>query len=184
MTEAAADWVLATTPAITARTTSRDRGRSAVAAELYRELAPAVLGYLRSQRVPDPDDVLGEVFLHVARDVHRVRGGEERRRRWVFTVAHHRLVDEWRRRATRPPIVDGAMPDVPAADDPVSILDVELQRALDALTDDQRTVVLLRFVADLSILDVARITGRRVGAVKALQHRGLDRLERVLNNAP
>jgi RNA polymerase sigma-70 factor, ECF subfamily len=62
-----------------------------------------------------------------------------------------------------------------------TIIDDELLNALDALTDDQRTVVLLRFVADLPLRDVARITGRRVGAVKALQHRGLDELQRALD---
>jgi RNA polymerase sigma factor (sigma-70 family) len=183
VTEAAADWVLAPRPMITATPTSRERGWSAVAAEqLYRELAPAVLGYLRSQHVPAPEDVLGEVFFHVARDAHRVDGDHEKRRRWVFTIAHRRLVDAWRHRAVRPQIVDGPPPDLPSVDDPVSIVDAELQDALDALTDDQRTVVLLRFVADLSLRDVARITGRRVGAVKALQCRGLDQLERALSN--
>ena len=43
------------------------------AGAVYRELAPAVLGYLRSQRVRDPEDVLGEVFLQVARDLQRGR---------------------------------------------------------------------------------------------------------------
>ena len=179
MTEVAADWVLAADPVIS---TDRDERRPDIAAELYRALAPAVLGYLRSQRAPDPEDVLGEVFLHVARDAHRVRGDTEKRRRWVFTIAHHRLVDAWRRRAARPQIVDGPVPDRPAVDDQVTIADPELQGALDALTDDQRTVVLLRFVADLPLRDVAKITGRRVGAVKALQHRGLDELQRALSD--
>jgi RNA polymerase sigma-70 factor, ECF subfamily len=44
-------------------------------------------------------------------------------------------------------------------------------------------VVLLRFVADLPLQDVARITGRPVGAVKALQHRALATLGRVLGEA-
>jgi RNA polymerase sigma-70 factor (ECF subfamily) len=160
------------------------RARSSVteedaAAALYRELAPAVLGYLRSQRAPEPEDLLGEVFLHVARNINRCSGDAEARRRWVFTIAHHRLVDSWRRRAARPVTADEPLPEQAVVDD-VDGADPQLQAAIDTLTDDQRAVVLLRFVADLSLHDVARITRRRIGAVKALQHRALAALERAL----
>jgi len=49
------------------------------------------------------------------------------------------------------------------------------------LTPDQREVIGLRFVADLALEDVARITGRKVGAVKAMQHRALAQLARILD---
>ena len=48
------------------------------------------------------------------------------------------------------------------------------------LSPDQRTVLLLRVVADLTAEQVAEITGKRVGAVRALQRRGLDALRRKL----
>jgi DNA-directed RNA polymerase specialized sigma24 family protein len=138
------------------------------AADVYRELAPAVLGYLRTQRAAEPEDLLGEVFLQVARDLPRFRGDDEHLRRWVFTLAHHRLVDDRRRRKVRPGTADAPVPDRPAPDDPAGGL------------DEQREVVVLRFVADLPLVVVARITRRRLGAVKALQARGLDQLRRHL----
>lgn len=52
--------------------------------------------------------------------------------------------------------------------------------ALEQLTPDQREVVVLRFVADLSVRDAARMTRRRVGAVKSLQVRGIARLRDAL----
>jgi RNA polymerase sigma-70 factor (ECF subfamily) len=166
-------------PLITSRT-RRAAAEEDVAAALYRELAPAVLGYFRSHRAPEPEDLVGEVFLQVARNIGRCRGGADARRRWVFTIAHHRLVDSWRRRAARPVSAHlQPLEEVAEAEQSDSI-DPELQAAIDGLTDDQRVVVLLRFVADLSLHDVARITRRRVGAVKALQHRGLAALERAL----
>jgi RNA polymerase sigma factor (sigma-70 family) len=166
-------------PLVTSRT-RRVIADEDVAAALYRELAPAVLGYFRSQRAPEPEDLLGEVFLHVARNVKRCRGDAEARRRWVFTIAHHRLVDSWRRRAARPITADQQPPEQIVEHGQPDTIDPELQAAIDTLTDDQRVVVLLRFVADLSLGDVARITRRPVGAVKALQHRGLAALERAL----
>jgi RNA polymerase sigma-70 factor (ECF subfamily) len=149
------------------------------AADVYRALAPAVLGYLRSQRVPDPEDVLSEVFHGVARDLQRFRGDEIALRRWVFTLAHHRLVDDQRKRARRPEELRAVLPERPAIHDARAV-DADLMEALDQLTPDQRHVVTLRFVADLPLRDVARITGRRVGAVKALQARALANLRRVL----
>jgi RNA polymerase sigma-70 factor (ECF subfamily) len=151
----------------------RDQNRDA--GVVYRELAPAVLGYLRAQRVTDPEDVLGEVFLQVARDVHRVRGDEGAVRRWVFSVARHRVIDDARRRGRRPRVADQGMPDLPTGAD-LEPFDTVLVAALQRLTPDQREVIVLRFVADLSLETVARITHRRVGAVKALQHRALAEL--------
>jgi RNA polymerase sigma-70 factor (ECF subfamily) len=152
---------------------------SATAADAYRALAPAVLGYLRSQRAPDPEDILGEVFLQVARDWGKLRGDDVALRRWVFSIAHNRLLDARRRESRRPRTADAPLPErsVPA---PEEGLDPELVAALATLTPQQREVIVLRFVADLSLEDVARITRRRVGAVKAMQHRGLEALGRVL----
>jgi RNA polymerase sigma-70 factor (ECF subfamily) len=53
-------------------------------------------------------------------------------------------------------------------------------RTLDVLTDDQRSVLLLRILADLSVEDVARLLGKRPGAVKTLQRRALASLARHL----
>ena len=158
------------------------------AAEAYGNLAPAVLGYLRAQRAPDPEDILGEVFLQVARDLPRFRGDDAALRRWVFSIAHNRLLDARRREARRPRLVDRAVPDV-ATPPPADPLDPALVAALAELTPEQREVVVLRFVADLPLADVAKITSRRVGAVKAMQRRALEALERALaspeeENAP
>ena len=43
---------------------------------IYRDLAPAVLGYLRARRAHEPEDLTGEVFLQVVRDLPRFQGGE------------------------------------------------------------------------------------------------------------
>lgn len=149
------------------------------AGQVYRALAPVVLGYLRAQGAPEPEDLLGEVFLQVSRDLRKFKGEEDDLRRWVFTIAHHRLIDDRRRRARRPQHADADLPDLPA-DEPPEAFDPELLAALDQLTPDQREVLGLRFVADLPLEAVAKLTGRSVGAVKAMQHRALEQLARIL----
>ncbi len=147
---------------------------------MYRELAPAVLGYLRTQGAADPEDLLGEIFLQVARDLHRVKGDAPDVRRWVFRVARNRVIDDARRRARRPARGGQVVPDR-AGIEAAEPFDPELLAALAGLTPDQREVVVLRFVADLPLEAVATVTGRKVGAVKALQHRGLASLAKAVS---
>jgi RNA polymerase sigma-70 factor (ECF subfamily) len=147
----------------------------------YRAFAPAVLGYLRGQGVPDPEDVLSEVFLQVARSLPRFRGADDEVRPWVFTIARNRAIDDRRRRARRPLLARAAPPDRPARP-PAEPIDPALVAALGRLTPEQREVVVLRFVADLPLEEVASITHRTAGAVKAMQHRALDQLARIVDD--
>lgn len=162
-------------------------GDEAAWARIYRDLAPAVLGYLRANHAPDPDDVLGEVFLQVARDAPGFEGDERGFRAWVFTIAHHRLIDARRRSARRPvePVADPPEPDRPPADDAAeeALARIGAERVaavLDALSPDQRAVLLLRVLGDLTVREVGRALGKRPGAVKALQRRGLAAVRREL----
>jgi len=153
--------------------------------QVYVALAPRVVGYLRVRGVPDPEDLAGEVFLQVARDLPRFRAADDELavRRWVFTIARNRAIDAARRARRRPRSSDVEVPDRPAppAAEP---FDPALVSALGELTDDQREVVALRFVADLPLEVVARMTRRSVGATKALQHRALENLRRSVSTEP
>ncbi len=146
---------------------------------IYRELAPQVLGYLRGAGVPDPENTLGEVFVSVVRGIDDFTGDAAALRRWVFFIAHNRMVDAHRRRARRPLVAVAEPPDQPVHDP--ALPDPMLLAALETLPDDQRTVVLLRFVADLPLADVANVLNRSTEAVKKLQQRGLANLRRTLD---
>jgi RNA polymerase sigma factor (sigma-70 family) len=161
-------------------------GSEAAWRELYDGLAPVVLGYLRANGAPDPEDVLSEVFLQVARDIARFDGDERGFRSWVFTIAHHRLIDA-RRHSARRPIELAAEPPEPdepaddAADEALARIGLdEVRGILETLSPEQRAVLLLRVIGDLSIDDVAKAVGKRPGAVKALQRRGLAAVRRAL----
>ena len=161
-------------------------GNEAAWQELYDGLAPVVLGYLRANAAPDPEDVLSEVFLQVARDVARFEGDERGFRSWVFTIAHHRLIDARRHSSRRPVELSPDPPEtgdfaVDAADEALAKIGMdEVTRVLAALSPEQRSVLLLRVLGDMSIEDVAKAVGKRTGAVKALQRRGLAAVKREL----
>ena len=171
----------------TSRLTAARAGDERAWGEIFDGLAPVVLGYLRANSAPDPEDVLSETFLQVARDIARFEGEEDGFRSWVFTIAHHRLIDA-RRHSTRRPVELSAEPPEPpvraddAAEEALARIGTEeVRRILAALSEDQRVVLTLRFVADMSIEDVAKAVGKRPGAVKALQRRGLAAVKRLLS---
>lgn len=165
---------------------ARDGSTDAFAG-IYELLVRPVAGYLRSRGVPDVEDLTSEVFLAVFAGLGGFEGDGAGFRSWVFTIAHRRAVDHWRRLGRTPATTDLE----PGPDDgeaalsaetvALGILDEERTRALlDRLSPDQRDVLLLRLVADLSLDQVADVLGKTVGAVKALQHRGLAQLRKTL----
>lgn len=163
------------------------QGDEAAWSEIWGELSPAVLGYLRGSSLPDPEDTLSECFLQASRDLHKFEGDWDGFRSWVFTIAHHRLIDARRHAARRPVDLVAEPPEperAPATDAAEEALErigsEEVRRVLDELSPDQRAVLLLRIVGDLSLDQVAEALGKRTGAVKQLQRRGLEAVKRQL----
>src|SRR5437764_11338587 len=77
------------------------RGDAWALTEIWQQFAPAVTGYLRGRGATEPDDLTSDVFLAVFERLRSFRGDEADLRAFVFTVAHHRLVDDLRRRSRR-----------------------------------------------------------------------------------
>ena len=140
--------------------------------EHYALVVRAAFGRVREHQVAE--DIAAQVFLEAMEGIGRYRDRGKPIVAWLLTIARHRAID-WLRKAAR----ERGEATEPSVDGPEARLTVALD-ALDAVTEDQRTVIHLRFVEGYSIEEVARITGRSAGAVKALQHRGLGRLRRIL----
>jgi RNA polymerase sigma factor (sigma-70 family) len=168
------------------------RGRDRAWDELYADLAPVVLGYLRGRGFPDAEDVLGETFLEVVRDLHRFEGDERGFRSWVLTIAHHRGLDAARKRARRPSdaaegaVLEAAAPPVTDAETEALALVAtdETVAALGALGGAQREVLLLRLLGGLTATEIAEVTGRSREAVKALQKRAIVQLREAAAEPP
>ena len=155
---------------------------------LYRDLHPRVLRYLSLREPAEAEDLASEVWIDVAAGIDRFRGNEDGFRAWVFTIARRRLVDLRRRSSVRreksvPLDVLGGDRGVGDAEgEAMASIEAEAALALIAtLPPDQCDVVLLRVIGDLSVADVAKILGKRPGAVRALQHRALKHLARIVS---
>jgi len=165
-------------------------------AEIYRDLAGPITGYLTSRGGVEPDDLVSETFLQAARGIRGFSGDEPAFRSWIFVIAHRRLQDERRAARSQPRTISLVDDDsaVRAADAGVAgnaeseVLAVlaleEVVTLLSSLTDDQRDVIMLRVVGELSLKATAKALGKNAGAVKALQYRALQALHKKLQGNP
>lgn len=160
-------------------------------ADLYHDLVGTVRGYVRSQGASDVDDLVGEIFLGVVRSLSRFDGDESAFRAWVFTIAHHQVIDDRRRRQRRrtdpaaTETLEAHLPAVAVESEAVERLTAEeVSALLGRLTDEQRQVMTLRLIAGLTLPEIAEVIGRSENATKALQHRALAALRRQLDRHP
>ena len=150
---------------------------------VYDALAPQVHGYLRARGAAEPDELTSDVFLTVFHKLPTLSGGVSGLRTFTFSVAHARLVDALRRQTRR----SGDVPyeaardnrNSPSAEDAAEDA-ASTDRAMQLLArlpQDQRTVLTLRIIGELSLEEVAETIGRSQGAVKQLQRRALIALK-------
>jgi RNA polymerase sigma-70 factor (ECF subfamily) len=166
-------------------------GEGAAFAELWSRHATRVAGFVRAGGASDVvEEITSDVFAAAFDGIGRFDGDETGFVALLMTIARRRVTDEHRRRARRVPVESWEhQRDVrgPASveDDAITRASVgELSEHLARLTQDQREVVLLRLLADLSLEQTAAVMGKRVGTVKSLQRRGLDALRRSLTASP
>jgi RNA polymerase sigma-70 factor (ECF subfamily) len=156
--------------------------------ELYRALHPRIVRYLRAVEPAEADDLASDTWLDLVRGLERFRGDESDLRALSFTIARRRLLDLRRRRSrrrTEPREPDGliqigALGNV--EEEALSSLGTgwAINLIVSSLTSEQADVVLLRVIGDLDVDAVARIVGKRTGAVRVLHHRALRRLAKIL----
>ena len=161
-------------------------GRPEAWDHIYRSLAPAIAGYLRMQGAADVDDLCSEVFLGVFRGIATFEGDATGFRSWVFVIAHRRLQDERRRRgraltSDRTTAESATGPAGCSAEEDAlrELATARVKATCSQLAADQRDVVLLRILGDLTVDEVARVLAKTPGAVKQLQRRGFEAIRRI-----
>jgi RNA polymerase sigma-70 factor (ECF subfamily) len=161
-------------------------GDAEAMAEIYQLYAPVIFRYFffRVNDQATAEDLTGEVFLDLVKALPRYVERGIPFTAWLFRIAHARLVDHHRRaRHRQTEELSESLTDH-ASDPEAEAVDRAQTRRLDeammALTDEQRLVIQLRFVEGFSLEETAQTMRKSIGAVKALQHRALRELARVL----
>jgi RNA polymerase sigma-70 factor (ECF subfamily) len=163
----------------------------AAVTRVYTAYAPALFRFFMAA-VGDrhqAEDLTGTAFVSAIESLPRFRGPVEALGGWLFQIARHDLYDHRRRQARsrieplEENLNEAAV--IAGAEDPEELAIARLEggrvvAALRELSPDQREVLLLRMGGGLTAPEVAEALGKTTGAVKALQHRGLASLARVL----
>jgi len=135
-------------------------------------------------KVADPqssEDLTSEVFVRVLEALKRGMEWRTTPAAWIFGIARHVVADHYRKRMRQAEVeLDDGLT-MPGEDGPIARVVVAeeyeaLAKAIGSLTDEQRDVILMRFMEGLSIQDVAAALDKTPGAIKGLQHRALRAL--------
>jgi RNA polymerase sigma-70 factor (ECF subfamily) len=159
--------------------------------ELYRRYADAIFRYVY-YRVGDreaAEDLAGDVFVRAMEALPAYEDTGSPFKAWLYRIAHARVVDYYRRQEVRrsAPLDDKLMVDGESDPGELAIHRDDARRIwalLPHLTDEQQQVISLRFIAGFSTSEVAEVLKKTEGAVRALQHRALASLRRLLEINP
>jgi RNA polymerase sigma-70 factor (ECF subfamily) len=152
----------------------------------YRRVFSYLLARLGVQATAE--DLLQEVYLSAHRGLDRFRGRTEGEfMAWLFKIAHGKVMDHLRSQYRHPEVKRSDVQRTETVN-PLDTVDErlglgEIAAALSTLTEEQRNVVLNRFVLGFDLEETSRLMGKNVGSIKALQHRALARLAKTLRAA-
>ncbi len=153
---------------------------------LYQSYYPKIYNYafLQMGDVQASEDLASDVMLKMIESINSYRFRGLPFGAWVFRIARNRLIDLHRRRRRRGE-VDLSATLTSTLESPQALAERAIERgqlqiALKHLTDEQRQVIVLKFIQGFDNRSTGRIMGRSEGAIKSLQHRALGSLRRLL----
>lgn len=164
-------------------------GEPWASATLWVEFAPAITAFLRARGSREPEDLTSETFIAVLESLPQFVGGESQFRSFIFSVAYRRLVDEFRSRTRRGVDAEWSVENDPRSSPSAEqeaitrVGDSSALSLINSLPNDQRDVMALRIIGDLSVDQIAAVLEKRPGAVKALQRRALERLRKKFSES-
>ena len=153
---------------------------------LYQTYYPKIYNYafLQMGDVQAAEDLASDVMLKMIESIGKYHFRGLPFGAWVFRIARNRLIDLHRRRRRRGEVdLSETLSSTLASPQSLAERAIErgqLQIALKHVTDEQRQVIVLKFIQGFDNRSVGKIMGRSEGAIKSLQHRALLSLRRLL----
>lgn len=154
--------------------------------EIFDQYYPLIFRYIffRVTHQEVAEDLAGEVFVRLVEKIGEYEARGRPLLAWLYTIARNLVVDYYRSRESS---ISEELPENVLATEGEADQEVEkrfvfeqLGRALVQLTEEQRQVVLLKFIEERSNTEVAVLLGKNERAIRSLQHRALLALQRAL----
>jgi RNA polymerase sigma-70 factor (ECF subfamily) len=162
------------------------QGDRAAFAEIYDRHQSAIYRYIFYQvrDIATAEDLTSEVFVRLVEKIDRFTYRGRPLLAWLYTIARNLIMDHHRRagKSQLLSLDEQLVADTIAPEEAAErrLTQDRLAAAIAHLTEDQRQVILLKFVEGLGNETTAQTLGKTVGSVKSLQHRGLAALRRIL----
>jgi RNA polymerase sigma-70 factor (ECF subfamily) len=156
-------------------------------AELYDRHFDGIYRYLytRVRHQADAEDLTEQVFLKMVDSIQAYRPRGVAFSSWLYRIAHNLLVDRYRRAGREAMELSTELRDHRPQADPAAMAQNSedrrrLLQAIQRLTPEQQQLITMRFIDNLEVEEIARLTHRRPGAIHSMQHRALASLYRFL----
>ncbi len=154
-------------------------------AEMYDAYSDRLYGYafrlLNNRQLAE--DCVSETFTRLLAALQSGNGPQSSLQAYLYRIAHNWITDIYRRQPLEPLTVDETIPmvgDKIESEVELRAANAQILQAMRRLTPDQRQVIILKYVEDWTNEQIAQALQKPVGAVKSLQHRGLESLRRML----
>jgi RNA polymerase sigma-70 factor (ECF subfamily) len=153
---------------------------------IYDRYSPGIYRYAR--RLLDDDclaeDCVSETFSRFLKSLRAGQGPQDHLQAYLYRIAHNWITDSYRRQPLPPLELDDSwaceIHTLPEQQAEANIKQNQVRLALRSLTPEQSQVILLRFIEGWENEEVAAALQKPVGAIKALQHRAINTLKRIL----
>ncbi len=163
------------------------RGDSSAFGSLYDRYQAMIYRFVfvKVGRREDAEDITHQVFMAAWQSIRGYKDLGHPFSSWLYQIARNMVVDHYRARKSETSL-EKMDPDyfvVPASAqfDLATKLEIERVRAaIAALKPDYQDVIIMRFIEDLPLRDVARAMDRTEGAIKLMQHRAIKELKKSL----
>jgi RNA polymerase sigma-70 factor (ECF subfamily) len=157
--------------------------------EIFDQYAPVIFNYVLRlcQDSIQADQIVGDVFSRFLDQLAAGKGPRTNLRSYLYQTAYHLFVDQARdsQRVAPIEIVDFIATDTDSIQNEVedrALLDTVMLAINNNLTNEQRHVIVLRFLEGLSLKETAKIVGKNTNSVKVLQSRGVAKLRKILSD--
>jgi RNA polymerase sigma-70 factor (ECF subfamily) len=170
--------------ALVARAQQGDQDAYATLYNTYSKKIHSYLRYHLNNRAEVAEDLAADVFLKAMEKINSYQFNGVPFSAWLYRIAHNHLIDYLRAQPKKQGV---SLEECMGVDDPSAersldhtLTQQQLSGAFDGLTEDQRQVIVYRFLQDRSIADTARLMAKNEDAIKQLQVRALRNMRKVL----
>lgn len=165
--------------------TRAKKGDKTATAALYEAFVDRIYRYIALRvNESDAEDLTAEVFLVMVKSLPKYRHGDTPFEAWLYQIASNRVNDFHRQNYRTPQIQlsDQYAHDAPTSEETMLAQEEmrAIQGAMGQLSEEQRLIIILRFVERLSHQAVATLLGKKMATVKSIQHRALQDLAKSL----